>query len=169
MEEIEFEQSGWTLDALLPAHEGKEFERILAGLEQQVAQFEAGRERLSPEIAVDEFLDLMRRYEQIYVAVARLGGYAQLWFSEDTQSQAALGFLGRMEELSTDVQNRTLFFSLWWKGLDEEPAQRLIAASGDYAYYLESLRRFKPYTLSEAEERIINLKDVNGPNALVKL
>ena len=169
MAELEFEQSGWTLDALLPAREGKEFERILAGLEEQVAQFEVGRERLSPEIAVDEFLDLMRRYEEIYVTVARLGGYAQLWFSEDTQSQAALGFLGRMEELSTGIQNRTLFFSLWWKGLDEEPAQRLIAASGDYAYYLESLRRFKPYTLSEAEERIINLKDVNGPNALVKL
>jgi len=167
--EQEFEQSGWTLEALLPAHEGKEFERILAGLEQQMAQFEAGRERLSPDMAADEFLDLMRCYEEIYVTVARLGGYAQLWFSEDTQSQAALGFLGRMEELSTDVQNRTLFFSLWWKGLDEEPAQRLIAASGDYAYYLESLRRFKPYTLSEAEERIINLKDVNGPNALVKL
>ena len=169
MAELEFEQSGWTLDALLPAHEGEEFERILAELEEQVAHFEVSRERLSPEVAVDEFLDLMRRYEEIYVAVARLGGYAQLWFSEDTQSQAALGFLGRMEELSTDVQNRTLFFSLWWKGLDEEPAQRLIAASGDYAYYLESLRRFKPYTLSEAEERIINLKDVNGPNALVKL
>jgi len=165
----EFQQTRWTLDDLLPAHEGPELEHILAELERQVAQFEASRERLSPDIGQDEFLDLMRLYEVIYVKLVRLGGYAQLWFSEDTQSQAALGFLGRMEQLSTDVQNRTLFFSLWWKGLDDEPARRLVAASGDYAYYLESLRRFTPYTLSEPEERIINLKDVNGPHALVKL
>ena len=117
----------------------------------------------------EEFLELMCLYEAIHIAARRLGGYAHLWFSEDTQSQEALGFLGQMEQLSTDVQNRLLFFSLWWKELDDEPAQRLIAASGDCAYYLESLRHFKPYTLSEPEEKIINLKDVNGPNALVKL
>ncbi len=76
-------------------------------------------------------------------------------------------FEGRMEQLLTDVQNRVLFFTLWWKGLDDEPAERLLAASGDNAYYLESLRRFKPHTLSELEEQVINLKDVNGVQALV--
>ncbi|MDY7078642.1 MAG: M3 family oligoendopeptidase [Chloroflexota bacterium] len=169
MKKHSLEQSGWTLEALLPAHEGAKFEQILVELEQQVVQFEAIRERLSPEMSNDEFLELMHLYETIHVTMVRLGGYAQLWFAEDTQSQESLGFLGRMEQLSTDVQNRTLFFSLWWKGLDDGPAQRLMAASGDYTYYLESLRRFKPYTLSEPEEKIINLKDVNGPNALVKL
>jgi len=163
------EQSGWTLEALLPTREGAEFERVLAELERQVAQFEASRERLSPEMSCEEFLALMRLSEDTHTTMQRLSSYAYLWFSEDTQSQEALGFLGRMEQLSTDVQNRMLFFSLWWKGLDEEPARRLVAASGDYAYYLESLRRFTPYTLSEPEERIINLKDVNGSNALVKL
>jgi len=169
VKEHNFEQSGWTLEALLPAHEGAELERILGELEQQVAQFENSRESLSPEMGSEEFLELMRLYEAIQVTDTRLTGYAHLWFAEDTQSQDALAFLGRMEQLSAEVQNRLLFFSLWWKGLDEKPAGRLIAASGDYAYYLESLRRFKPYTLSEAEEKIINLKDVNGPNALVKL
>jgi len=164
-----FEPSGWTLEALLPAHEGAELEQILAELEEQVARFEACRERLSPEMSSEEFLELMRLSETIYTTVRRLVSYAHLWFSEDTQSQEALGFLGRMEQLSTEVQNRMLFFSLWWKKLDEEPAHRLTGASGDYAYYLESLRRFKPYTLSEPEEKIINLKDVNGVSALVNL
>jgi oligoendopeptidase F len=169
VKEHDFEPCGWSLEALLPAHEGTELDQILAGLEQQVAQFEASRERLSPEISDAEFLELMRLYEAIHLTMNRLGGYAQLWFTEDTQSQEALGFLGRMERLSTEVQNRLLFFSLWWKELDDRAARRLIAASGDDAYYLESLRRFKPYTLSEPEEKIINLKDVNGQNALVKL
>ncbi len=169
MKEQNYEQTGWSLDALLPAHKGPELDQILVELEQQVTQFEASRERLSPEIGDDEFLELMRLYEAIYTTARRLGSYAHLWFAEDTQSQEALGFLGRMEQLSTEVQNRLLFFSLWWKALDERAAQRLIAASGDNAYYLEALRHFKPYTLSEPEEKIINLKDVNGPNALVKI
>ncbi len=169
MKEHNFEQSGWSLDALLPAHEGKEFEHILEQLEQQVVQFEAGRERLSPEMSSQEFVEMVCLYEAIYATGACLTAYAYLWFSEDTQNQEALGFLGRMEQLSAEVKNRTLFFSLWWKGLDEGAAQRLLAASGDFTYYLESLRRFKPYTLAEPEEKIINLKDVNGVSALVNL
>jgi oligoendopeptidase F len=77
-----------------------------------------------------------------------------------------LNYRNRIEQLLTDVQNRLLFFPLWWKALDDEPARRLVEASGDDAYYLETLRRFKPYTLSEAEEKVINLKDLNGANAL---
>ena len=169
MSENNFEPSAWTLGDLLPAPEGEEFERVLEELERQVAQFESARERLSPEMSDDEFLEVMRLYETIYAAGARLTAYAHLWFSEDTQNQEALGFMGRMEQLAAEMKNRALFFSLWWKGLDEEPAQRLLAVSGDYAYYLESLRRFKPYTLAETEEQIINLKDVNGVRALVNL
>jgi oligoendopeptidase F len=164
-----FEQTRWTLHELLPGREGAQLERFIDELEQEVAELEAGRERLSPQITAAEFLQLLRRYEAASAMARRLGYYAHLWFSEDTQAQEALGFLGRVEQLTTRIENRLLFISLWWKELDEEPARRLIDASGDYAYYLESLRRFKPYTLSEAEEKIINLKDVDGVNALVKL
>ncbi|HET9905331.1 MAG TPA: M3 family oligoendopeptidase, partial [Anaerolineales bacterium] len=60
-------------------------------------------------------------------------------------------------------------FSLWWKDLDAENAERLMSASGDYRYYLEEMRHFKPHTLTELEEKIVNLKDVTGSNALINL
>jgi oligoendopeptidase F len=44
-----------------------------------------------------------------------------------------------------------------------------MAKSGDYRYWLEEMRHFKPHTLSEAEEKIINIKDVTGANALHNL
>jgi oligoendopeptidase F len=53
--------------------------------------------------------------------------------------------------------------------VEEANAERLMNASGDYRYYLEEIRHFKPYTLSEPEEKAINLKDVTGSNALVTL
>ncbi len=65
--------------------------------------------------------------------------------------------------------NRILFFDLWFKDLPDEAAKKLISGSGDLKYLLESVRRFKPYTLSEVEEKLINLKDTNGIDALVGL
>lgn len=163
------EPGRWSLQALLPATSGPELDRVLADLEEAVAGLEARRADLSPDLAEADFIQIMATVDKIAALSQRLGAYAYLWFSEDTQNQEALAFRGRMDKLLTDVQNRTLFFSLWWKGLEDGPAARLLAASGDWAYYLESLRRFKPYTLSEPEEKVINLKNVNGVRALQTL
>jgi oligoendopeptidase F len=165
----QFEQTGWSLEDLLPATTGPEFDRMAADLEACVAEMESWRDRLSLEISAEDFVELMRLHEKINEYGNRMAGYGSLWFATDTQSQQALGFMGRMDELFTDVQNRLLFFTLWWKELDDEAAERLLGASGDWRYYLESLRRFKPHTLSETEEKIINIKNVNGPDALTTL
>jgi oligoendopeptidase F len=166
MTEQTFEQTRWSLADLLPAVEGPQFDRYLADLEAAVAELEASRDALSPDMPAESFLRLMALIEKIASLSQRLGYYGGLWFYADTQDQDALAYRGRMDKLLTDVQNRILFFELWWKGLEDEAADRLLAASGDTAYYLESLRRFKPHTLSEPEEKVINLKDVNGVQAL---
>ncbi|MGD2206644.1 MAG: M3 family oligoendopeptidase [Anaerolineae bacterium] len=166
MDNRAFEPTRWSLADLLPATQGPELDRILTELEKAVAGLEASREQLSPDMSEEEFGRAMTLVTKIASLSSRLGGYGYLWFAEDTQNQDALAFRGRVEKILTDVKNRTLFFSLWWKGLEDESAQRLLAASGDDAYYLGLLRRFKPYTLSEAEEKVVNLKDVNGVEAL---
>ncbi|GAB4557267.1 MAG: M3 family oligoendopeptidase [Anaerolineae bacterium] len=157
----------WDLKDLLASPESAD--TLIEELNQMVTALEAARERLSPEISGEEFQELLTQYERISHKLHRLNGYAYLWFSEDTQDQQALAFLGRVEQTTAEIQNRVLFFSLWWKELDDEAAERLLAYSGDNRYFLESLRRFKPHTLSEPEEKIINLKDVNGVSALVTL
>ena len=164
---LSFEQTRWSLDDLLPTTEGPELDQRLEGLEAAVTQLEASRDLLSPDLAEEEFKRLMAVFEEINAIAYRLQAYGYLWYAEDTQDEDALAFRGRMDRLLTEAQNRMLFFTLWWKGLDDEPAERLLAVSGDNRYFLESLRRFKPHTLSEPEEKIINLKDVNGVQGLV--
>jgi oligoendopeptidase F len=44
-----------------------------------------------------------------------------------------------------------------------------MSISGDYRYWLEEMRHFKPHTLSEPEEKIINIKNVTGSSALTTL
>ncbi|HEY64506.1 MAG TPA: M3 family oligoendopeptidase [Caldilineae bacterium] len=161
------EMTRWDLSDLLPSPEAAD--DAIAELERLVGEMEALRDRLSPDMPEEEFLAAVRQYEAITLALHRLAGYAYLWFAEDTQDQRALAFRSKIEQLGAEIQNRVLFFSLWWKGLDDTPAQRLMRNAGDYRYFLESLRRFKPHTLTEPEERIINIKDVNGVNALITL
>jgi len=67
------------------------------------------------------------------------------------------------------MQNLTLFFSLWWKEMDPDKAEKLMNRAAGYRYWLAEMRHFKPHTLTESEEKIINIKDVNGVNALVTL
>ncbi len=164
-----FTQSRWSLNDLLDAPDGPRFNDYQSQLDELLHEFEAARSILSPEIPIPDFVRILDTYEAIGVAMRHLVGYALLWFTEDTQKQEALIYKARMDQLSADVQNRTLFFSLWFKSLDDAQADRLITAAGERRYYLEATRHFKPHTLSEAEEKLINLKDINGIDALVQL
>ncbi len=138
-------------------------------LEALTARFETRREQLSPDLSSADFMDIIRHLEKINNLASRVGGFAHLSFAADTQDQAALAFLARVRQLMAGLQNRTLFFSLWWKDLDDAAADRLMAQVGDYRYWLEEIRLSKPYTLTEAEEKIINIKDVTGFSAFSTL
>src|SRR2546428_4263205 len=117
----------------------------------------------------ETFLDALKLAEAITRTTSRLGAYAYLWFSENTKNQKARVFKAAVEEMQAGFTNRMLFFDLWWQKLDDASAARLLAAAGDCAYHLESLRRFKDHALSEPEEKIINVKSVTGRRALVGL
>lgn len=164
-----FVQSRWSLNDLLEAPSGAPLEEALARVEKFTAAFEGARAKLSADISEADFIDLVKEYEGVYREVTKVAAHAELWFTENTQNQAALSFKSKMEQLAADVENRVLFFTLWWKSLDDAASERLLKSSGEYRYFLESQRRFKPHTLSEAEEKVINLKDVNGVDGLVTI
>jgi oligoendopeptidase F len=164
-----YTQTTWSLSPLFPAQESPEMEAAFTDLENLVAAFETHRMDLSPEISAEDFMGMIHELESINHLAYRIYGFASLNFSADTQDQTIQAFLARVDQFITGMQNRTLFFSLWWKELEDEAAERLMAASGDYRYWLEELRHFKPHTLTEAEEKIINIKDVTGSNALHNL
>ncbi len=161
-----FTQSRWSLQDLFPQASGPELETVFTQLQEEAAAFEKVRPELRPDLPVETFLEYIRLLEKINDQAYRLSSYAVLWFSEDTQNQAAQVLMARMEQFGSELSNRLLFFGLWWKDLPEEDAQRLMAASGDYRYWLEEMRHFKPYTLSEPEEKVINIKSVTGASAL---
>lgn len=166
MSSEEYAQERWSLDELFPALDSTEIEDAIKALEAQVASFEELRDRLSAELDPETFAEALDKYDQMSRLISRLSAYAHFKFTEDTQDQAAQTFQARTHQLGAELDNRTMFFKLWWKALEDDGAEALMGAAGDYRYWLEALRLEKPYTLSEPEEKVINIKDVNGSAAL---
>lgn len=141
-------------------------EVLMKDLETRALEFEGWRSKLAADMSGEAFNDLLTLSEEIAATSARLNAYAYLWFSEDTGNIRARAFKTKVEERLTAVQNRTLFFDLWWQSVDDAQAARLLETSGDRRYHLETIRRFKNHTLTEPEEKIINLKNVTGRSAI---
>ncbi|TFH36802.1 MAG: M3 family oligoendopeptidase [Anaerolineales bacterium] len=168
-EKVKFKQERWSLEDLFPGLGTPEIEAALDSMDESITRFEKLRADLDEGLDEERFLSILQMYELIERQISRLHGFASLKFSEDTQDQAAQTLRGRIQQKAAEMDNRTMFFKLWWKGLEQPAAERLLQVSDDYRYWLESLRLQKPYTLTEPEEKVINLKDVNGSNALVNL
>ncbi len=164
-----YKQQRWSLNALFPSHESPEFKTAMKELESEIGAFEKRRDDLDVEIEEGDFLEIVSELEEITIRSNRLYGYAGLWFTEDTQNQDAQALQARIEQYLVELQNKTLFFNIWWKKLDQTTADRLMAGAGDLKYWLEEMRHFTPHTLSEPEEKVINIKNVTGFSALITL
>jgi oligoendopeptidase F len=167
-----YQSTGWNLSELLPDPAEEIVAARLAELDAAVAAFEARRPALDENLTPGDLLELVKQYEDLMRQAYVLGAYGSLWFSADTQSTGAMTFRNRMQQVLMTVQNRTLFFELWWKTVDAPTAERLLPAgpdAGDYRFYLESLRRLRPYTLDEKSEQLVNLKDADGMSGILTL
>ena len=157
----------WDLSDLFPGLESEAYGRAGAAIEETLRGFEAERPRLNDDLTPQDMFEILQAFDELQRRMSRYLGFAYLRFAEDTQDPLAQTMRGRADQVAAEFGNRTLFFTLWWKGLAEARAQSLLSGAGDYRQWLLNLRREAPYTLSEPEERIINLKDVTGRHALV--
>ncbi len=120
----------------------------------EVAQQYAGK---VGELSAQELFALVSALEAIDTMLGKLGTYGYLNFSTQTASGAASGLLQRIEELGAEIGKATLFFRLEWNSLAEDHCEGLLQDEvlKQYKHYLQALRRFAPYQLSETEEGIL--------------
>ena len=166
----EYTLSKWSLDDLLKNPTRSTFDKKLAELNNYAREFEKQKKFLNKKISSKKLLELIHKIEHITEKSSIIGGYASLQYSENTQSDEATSLLTRISQFGSEIENRLLFFDLWWKKqIDEKNARRLIKSSGEFSQYLEFKRILAKYSLSEPEEKIINTLYVTGASALVKL
>ena len=164
----------WDLSDLFTAHDDARIEKTLSDCHSQAERF-AERFRKAMEnpqtLAAATLLHALKELEAIYEALGRVGSYAGLLYAADTAKPEHQDLEQQVEQRSTEIRNLLLFFELAWLKVEDETADRLIndPQLGSYRHYLISLRRYRPHTLSELEEKLINEKDNTGRNAFGRL
>ena len=160
----------WNLDDLVKNPTRQSFDKKINEINKQTEKFTKLKSQLKPSISSKNFLKIIHEIENISEKSSKIGGYAGLKFSENTQSDEATALLTRISQFGSVIQNKMLFFDLWWKKqVDEKNAKRLIKSSGEFSDYLRYKRLVAKYALTEPEEKIINTLDVTGVSALVKI
>jgi oligoendopeptidase F len=121
----------WSLKDLLPEPIDQAVDANLLKLEGCVSDLEALRPSMTAQISEEAFAKILATLEAINALMRRLQAYSFLWFTEDTQNEAALNLRDRLDRSLVDLGNRILFFETWFKDLPEDAAGMLIAQSGD--------------------------------------
>lgn len=166
----EYQLGKWDLSELVKNPKSPAFQKQIQELEKQAIKFEKIKSKLDPKMSSKQFRNILQQVEEISENMSKIGGYASLSYSSDTQSDEATSLMTKMSKLGSEISNKILFFDLWWKTqVDEKNAKRLMKDAGELTEYLSHKRLFAKYALSEPEERIINTLDVTGISALVKL
>jgi oligoendopeptidase F len=113
----------------------------------------------------------LRDLEAVQEALGRAASYAFLDFSTDVADPARGALLQKVQESMTKTGAQLLFFSLEWLAVPDEAAANVLQSSEleNYRHYLESARRYRPYVLSEGEEKVLTEKSVTARSAWDRL
>jgi oligoendopeptidase F len=161
----------WNTALLYPAPDSPELEADLGSFDALAADF---RQRYFEKIAQMEppaLLEAVREYEALQVRMAKPFCYAHLLFAADSSDQTALSLSQRCAELGSRLSQQLLFFDLELMNLDDAAFQALcvLPEAADYVHFLTGIRKFRPYTLKENEERLLTRKDLTGTSAFTRL
>ena len=164
----------WDLSDLYAAHDDPRIDLTIKDCHARAERFSDRFRALIQDretLTAESLLQGLRELEIIYESLGRVGSYAGLLYAADTAKPEYQDLTQRVEQRSTEVHNLLLFFELEWLKFDDTIASRLMAdpTLEAYRHYLKSLRRHRPHTLTELEEKVINDRDNTGRNAFGRL
>lgn len=164
----------WNLSDLFQSHDDPAIAATLDRVATDAATF-AATYRTTINVpggpTAEHLLQALQQLETLYDTLLLPSIYAGLLFSADTSNPDHQNLHQRVEQRYTSIGNTLLFFELEWLQVSDDDAQRLIDTPllAPYRHHLISMRRYQPHMLSEAEERIINEKDLTGKHAWRRL
>ncbi len=110
-------------------------------------------------------------YEKISERLSWIMSYAQLVFAANTSDPEIGRFYQTMSERVTDISSETLFFELEINRIDDAVLDRQLEdpTAARYRPWLQTVRDFRPYQLSDDLEKLLHEKSVAGRAAWSRL
>ena len=165
------EDVAWDLTDLYAGIDDPQIDADVAQAEADAAAF---RERYHGTVASLEataLADAVAEYERIETTLVRPLTFAHLLFATNMADPARGALVARLGEKAAALDTQLLFVGLEWAQAPDDVAEALLAddALDRWRHHLRSLRKFRPYILSEPEERIVTEKTVSGTSAWSRL
>jgi len=154
----------WDLNALFSSI--TEAEKFLKQALFRAQEFEKKYKNRLYTLSPEEFIDVLKEYEDILENIGRSLTYIYLIFATDSSKG---NFLAAFQELATKAEEHLIWFELEFIHLPIDKQQRFIDNAGIYKYYLIHLQEESYYKLSEKEEKILMKKDLTSSSAFVRL
>ena len=150
----------WNLTPILG---GKSPDSLIASLKRDVSRFKSFRKKLGSMNEAD-MLKILDISDSISAKTSQLQGYYALKFYSNTKDSDALAQMTMLKQLTTDLGNDMLFFSIWLMHLDDKKAGKFLKSQrlSRYRHHLERIRDLKNHTLPEDVEKIINIKNITS-------
>ncbi|MCX9081667.1 MAG: M3 family oligoendopeptidase [Candidatus Methanoperedens sp.] len=147
----------WDLTDLYTDISDDNIEKDIENIKGKTALFSAKYRKKLNVISLGDFLNAVITLEEIYRKISRIGSFAYLNFTTQSNNAQAGAFLQKVEEISSQFQKELLFFELEWASLEDEAATPLLEdpSLDKYRHYLEKLRKYRPHQLAETEEKIL--------------
>jgi oligoendopeptidase F len=165
------EDVAWDLTDLYDGGDDPQLEEDVREAEEAAAAFRERYHGNVAELDAAALAEAIDELERIESAVTRAFYYAHLWFATDMADAPRGALVARLTEKAAALDTQLLFFGLELAALDDERADELAAdeALATRRHWLHSVRKFRPYLLSEPEERIFTEKSVSGVSAWGRL
>ena len=165
------EDVAWDLGDL---YDGPDDARIESDIAQAEADAAAFRERYHGKVAeldAQALADAVAEHERIESSVVRPLTYAHLLFATNMADPARGALVARLGEKAAALETQLLFFPLEWAAVPDDAADAVLAdeALDHWRHHLLSARKFRPYLLTEPEEKVVTEKTVSGVAAWSRL
>lgn len=116
------------------------------------------------ELDAAEFAMMLQEYEEIVQILGKIGSYAHLIWSTNTEDPELGKLLQQSNELSSEISQKLVFSDVEWLKVEDDKANKLIQSDElkKWKHYLEVSRLYKEHTLSEEAEKVMSAKSVTG-------
>lgn len=163
----------WVLDDLYCGEDDPKLDQDIHKARDKALKFVSSYKGGITEKNLDapKLLTAIKKYEAIYDLGMGLYLYAYLRRSSDTRDPERIKFFHRVMERWTEISNMITFFRLELIAFPEDFINELANHQdlSEYRYFLFHLIKWRPHTLGEPEERIINTKNLSGKDAFISL
>jgi len=161
------EEITWDLSDLYSSVDDPAFENDKEKVRTLANRFSEKYKGRVADLSAKEHAESLVEYEEIVQIAGKLGSFAQLKWSTNTEDPALGKLLQEARELGSEISQTLVFFSVEWLKIDDEKAQKLIESPEltGWKHYLETSRLYKPHTLSEEAEKVMSAKSVTSRSA----